>query len=123
MHSTWKVFRGDSTDSGDLLFSVKRSSLFQFKTTLDVFLATNTREDVCDFKAKGNFSQRSCVIYAGNSSTVVAQMHKKQSLQSVFLGKDKFMVTVNPNIDYAFIVALIVILYQINIPQSSPPTS
>jgi hypothetical protein len=44
------------------------------------------------------------------------QMHKKQSLKSVFLGKDHFMVTVNPNIDYAFIVALIVILYDINRP-------
>jgi hypothetical protein len=42
------------------------------------------------------------------------QMHKKQSLKRVFLGKNKFMVTVNPNIDYAFIVALIVILYNIN---------
>lgn len=41
-------------------------------------------------------------------------MHKKTSIQSVLLGKDKFMVTVYPNIDYAFIVALIVILDEIN---------
>ncbi|XP_062167938.1 protein LURP-one-related 15-like [Alnus glutinosa] len=115
-HDRWKVFRGDSTNSGDLLFSAKRSSMFQCKTTLHVFLANNTREDVCDFKVKATFSERSCVIYAGDSSTEVAQMHKKQSLKSVFLGKDHFMVTVNPNIDYAFIVALIVILYDINRP-------
>ena len=38
------------------------------------------------------------------------QMHKKQSL----FGKEKFMVTVNPNIDYAFIAAVIVILCEIN---------
>jgi hypothetical protein len=38
------------------------------------------------------------------------QMHKKQSL----FGKDKFMVTVNPKIDYAFIAAVIVILCEIN---------
>lgn len=36
------------------------------------------------------------------------------SAQSVLLGKDNFMVTVYPNIDYAFIVALIVILDEIN---------
>lgn len=41
-------------------------------------------------------------------------MHKKMSAQSVLLGKDNFMVTVYPNIDYAFIVALIVILDEIN---------
>lgn len=42
------------------------------------------------------------------------QMHKKHSVESVFLGKDKFMVTVYPNVDYAFIVALIAILDGIN---------
>jgi hypothetical protein len=75
MHSRWKVFRGDNTDSDYLLFSAKRSSMFQFNTTLDVFLAKNTKDDVCDFKVKGSFNwQQSCVIYAGNSSTVLAQV-------------------------------------------------
>lgn len=41
-------------------------------------------------------------------------MHKKHTVQSVLLGKDKFTVTVYPNMDYAFIVALIVILDEIN---------
>ena len=41
-------------------------------------------------------------------------MHKKQNVQSVLLGKENFSVTVYPNIDYAFIVALIVILDDIN---------
>ena len=42
------------------------------------------------------------------------QMQKQVTAGSFFLGKDKFMVTVYPNIDYAFIVALIVILDAIN---------
>lgn len=42
------------------------------------------------------------------------QMHRKHSVQSVMLGKDTFAVTVYPNVDYAFIVALIVILDEIN---------
>ena len=42
------------------------------------------------------------------------QMHKKHNVQSVVLGKDTFAVTVYPNVDYAFIVALIVILDEIN---------
>lgn len=45
---------------------------------------------------------------------MLLQMHKKHTVQSLLIGKDRFMVTVYPNIDYAFIVALIVILDEIN---------
>jgi hypothetical protein len=37
-------------------------------------------------------------------------MHKKTTAQSVLIGKDHFNVTVYPNVDYAFVVALVVIL-------------
>lgn len=70
----WQVFKGDSKDSSDLLFSAKRSSMFQLKTKLDVFLANNTKEEVCDFKVKGSWLERSRVVYAGESSTIVAQV-------------------------------------------------
>ncbi|KAL8102111.1 protein LURP-one-related 15-like [Apium graveolens] len=114
MHSTWKVYRGDSNDSRDLIFTVKRSSLFQIKTQLYVFLASNTSKDNRDFKIKGSWSEKSCTISAGKSSTVIAQMHKKNSISNDLLGKDKFAVTVYPHVDYAFIVALVVILEEIN---------
>lgn len=45
---------------------------------------------------------------------VEKQMHRKHSVQSIVLGKDTFGVTVYPNVDYAFIVALVVILEEIN---------
>lgn len=70
----WQVFRGDSKESRDLIFSAKRSSGFQLKTTLHVFLANNTTENARDFKIKGSWLQRSCVIYAGKSSTIIAQV-------------------------------------------------
>lgn len=41
-------------------------------------------------------------------------MHKKNTVQSMLTGQDQFMVTVFPNVDFAFIVALIVILNEIN---------
>ncbi|KAF7825460.1 protein LURP-one-related 10-like [Senna tora] len=113
-HDRWQAFRGESTEPNDMLFTLKRSSLIQFKTKLDVFLAGNTKEEVCDFKIKGSWLERSCVVYAGESNTIVAQMHKKHTAQSILLGKTNFMVTVYPNVDYAFIVALIVILDEIN---------
>lgn len=73
-HDRWKIFRGESVEAKDLIFSVKRSSMIQFKTKLHVFLANNTKEDVCDYRIEGSWSERSCVIYAGESNTVIAQV-------------------------------------------------
>ncbi|KAE8668653.1 Protein LURP-one-related 15 [Hibiscus syriacus] len=114
VHDRWQVFRGESTEDKDLIFTVKRSSMIQFKTKLHVFLASNPKEDVSDFRVEGSWLERSCTVYSGESNTILAQMHKKHSVQSVLLGKDKFMVTVYPNVDYAFVVALIAILDGIN---------
>ncbi|XP_058110536.1 protein LURP-one-related 15-like isoform X2 [Magnolia sinica] len=73
MHRRWQAFRGESSDAKDLLFSVKKSSLLQFKTALDVFLASNTKEEVPDFKIQGSYFERSCTIYNGDASIVIAQ--------------------------------------------------
>ncbi|XP_068644497.1 protein LURP-one-related 10-like [Aristolochia californica] len=114
-HRRWQAFRGDSTDSKNLLFSVKKASLIQlFKTQLDVFLASNTSEHTCDFHVKGSFFERSCTIYLGNSNVIVAQMNKKYTAKNIVLGKDAFGVTVYPYVDYAFITALIIMLDEIN---------
>ncbi|KAM3737856.1 hypothetical protein ACB098_09G087900 [Castanea mollissima] len=113
-HNRWQAFRGESTDSKNLLCSARTRSMLYLKTKLDVYLAHNTTEKVCDFKVEGSWLDRSCVIYAGGSSTVIAKMHKKYTVQSILIGNDNFIVTVYPNIDHAFIVALIVILDEIN---------
>uniref|UniRef100_A0A251S4W8 Putative zinc finger, CCHC-type, Tubby C-terminal-like domain protein n=1 Tax=Helianthus annuus TaxID=4232 RepID=A0A251S4W8_HELAN len=73
VHNRWVVFRGDSSDSKDLIFTAKQSSLIQLKTSLDVFLGYNDKENVCDFKVKGSWFDRSCTIYAGDGATIIAQ--------------------------------------------------
>lgn len=73
-HRRWQVFRGDSSSFQDLIFSVKKSSLFQLKTELHVFLASNTKEESWDFKVKGSWLERSCTIYARDEENVVAQV-------------------------------------------------
>ncbi|KAI4338977.1 hypothetical protein MLD38_023973 [Melastoma candidum] len=113
-HYRWQVFRGESTEQNDMLFSAKTSSILYLKTKLHVFLANNVTEDVCDFRVEGSWFDRSCVVYLGETSTVVAQMKRKHTVGSVLIGKDNYMVTVHPNIDYAFMVAVIVILDEIN---------
>ncbi|XP_078437961.1 protein LURP-one-related 15-like [Wolffia australiana] len=111
-HSTWKVFRGDGTEDGDLLFIAKRSRVMQLKTTLNVFLAENTCATVPDFKLKGSYCDRSCIIYSGDSSTIVAEMKKHRKLKDMILGKES--VTILPNVDQALIVALIILYNEIN---------
>ncbi|PHT43276.1 hypothetical protein CQW23_17301 [Capsicum baccatum] len=113
-HNRWQAFRGEGTYPKQLLFSVKKSELLQFmKTKLYVYLDTNTKEEVCDFKIEGSWMEKSCFIYASNY-TEIAKMHKKRTASSMLVGKDNFGVIVSANVDFAFIVALIVILDEIN---------
>ncbi|KAJ8898923.1 hypothetical protein K2173_008416 [Erythroxylum novogranatense] len=103
MHGRWQVFKGESTEEKDLLFSVKKSSLMQSRTQSDAFLASNpTSESDPDFKVKGS------TIYLGGdeSNVVVAEMFKRD--------RDNFAVRVYPNVDYAFIVGLVVVSDKMN---------
>ncbi|XP_058748503.1 protein LURP-one-related 15-like [Vicia villosa] len=103
-NDTWKAFRGESEEAKDLIFTRKLSSLIQLRTKLDVFLANNSTQD-CDFTVKANLSQKTWKVYIGNSDNLVAQIKKK--LGTMF-SREKYMVNVSPNMDYAFIVALVV---------------
>ncbi|KAJ3669426.1 hypothetical protein LUZ60_011376 [Juncus effusus] len=114
MHSRWNVFRGDSSDPNDLIFTVKKSHIFQFKTELDVFLAGNMAEQSCDFKIKASWLDRDCTFYLGNTDNIIALMSRQYTVKNVILGKDTFGITVYPNVDYAFVVAIIVILDEIH---------
>ncbi|KAH6777945.1 hypothetical protein C2S51_009257 [Perilla frutescens var. frutescens] len=74
LRSTWEVFRGKGKNEKDLIFSVRRASIFQMKTKLVVFMAKNKSEDVCNYTVEGSWFERSCEVYAGDSSVIVAQV-------------------------------------------------
>ncbi|KAJ6765457.1 hypothetical protein OIU79_021620 [Salix purpurea] len=93
------------------------NSLVNLRQKLDVFLPNNKGE-VPDFKVKGGYGESSCSILLGDSNTMLAQMHRLHSLTTMILDSDSFGVTVYPNVDYAFIVALVVILDEINADRS-----
>ncbi|KAI3925200.1 hypothetical protein MKW92_024039 [Papaver armeniacum] len=117
----WKVYIGDSTNSKDLLFSVKKSQHpIKFKTELDVFLSSNTTEDSCDFKISQTYSENSCVIYRGDSENIIAEMNKNKTVvRDKTRGKDRYSVTIHPNVDYAFVIAIYVVLNEINTSRSN----
>ncbi|KAJ0088385.1 hypothetical protein Patl1_31488 [Pistacia atlantica] len=81
LHEKWHVFRGDSTDFKDLLFTVRRSSVIQLKTTLKVCLASNSKDDVYDFKVKGSWREKLALF-----------MQKMLPVGGILVGKDKFTV-------------------------------
>ncbi|KAJ4790963.1 LURP-one-like protein [Rhynchospora pubera] len=113
LHQRWNVYRGDWKDQRDLIFTVKEICMLQLKTELDVFLARNTTEQHCNFKVKGSSFEKSWTLYLGNSNTIIARTSRQSGIRSVLLGKDIFRATVYPNVDYAFVVAIIVILDEI----------
>ncbi|KAK9054893.1 hypothetical protein SSX86_025972 [Deinandra increscens subsp. villosa] len=113
IHGRWQAFKGESTAHKDLLFSVKKSSTPKHETELNVFLVENKEETVCDCKVMGNWETKSCSIYAQDGSTILAEVHDKQNITNVVQGKDTFGITVYPEVDYVFIVALVVILTEI----------
>lgn len=80
MHYRWQAFKGDCKDGSDLVFTTKTSSIWNLKTKVDVFLAGNTAQKVCDFRVKGNYIGRSCAFYLGNSDVMIAQVRKKNTL-------------------------------------------
>ena len=78
VHGRWEVFKGGNIDSTDLLFSIKRSSLTHKKNIdLDVFLAKNKEESVCDFKVNAGADKKSCDVCAHGSSTILAKVSKE----------------------------------------------
>ncbi|KAK9290670.1 hypothetical protein L1049_008843 [Liquidambar formosana] len=110
-HNKCQVFKGDSSDPKDLLFTAKRYSILTFDKEVEVFLPNNKAKESCDFKVK--WGNDSCIFTAGEF-TQIAKMHRKHNCASYFLGKHKFMLEVQPNIDHAFIVALVVFLDDIH---------
>ncbi|KAK2452849.1 hypothetical protein P8452_00548 [Trifolium repens] len=103
---SWKAYKGESKEPKDLIFTIRPSSLIQLRTKLIVFLANNNTE-VCDFTVKGDLFGQSWKVLIGESDNVVAQINKKPR---ALFSREKFIVSVCPNIDYAFIVALTVTL-------------
>ncbi|XP_014497328.1 protein LURP-one-related 15-like isoform X2 [Vigna radiata var. radiata] len=103
LHERCKVFKGESTDSSQLLCSVEKinnKSIPPGITKLNVFLAKNQEKKKSDFRVIVSGIQSSCTVYIGESPNIIAKMENNGG----------FNVMVYPNVDYAFIVALLMIV-------------
>ncbi|KAH9574184.1 hypothetical protein CY35_01G042900 [Sphagnum magellanicum] len=103
VQDVWHMYAGDSEQ---LICKVKKSSKLQEGPCTDVFLASNTSESMPDFTLEGNFFERNLKILHGEQA--IAEVTQQ-------IGEDTFGVTVFPEGDYAFVIALLVIMDAIDL--------
>ncbi|KAL2318423.1 hypothetical protein Fmac_032299 [Flemingia macrophylla] len=94
-------------DKGNPIVTLYKKNLSKIQTggmsRLDVFLANNTDESMCDFRVITYGNQiSSCTVYYRESPKVVAKIENNMG----------FNVWIEPNMDSAFIMALIMIIME-----------
>ncbi|OAY38340.1 hypothetical protein MANES_10G006900v8 [Manihot esculenta] len=99
----WKAHDGENSS----IFSVQQSHPFQIKKELHVFLA-DFKGKSPDFLVIGSYTSLSFKVFKGHR--LLAEIKHNFTLESFYKGKEKYNVTIYPEVDYAFIVALLVIL-------------
>ncbi|KAG6760042.1 hypothetical protein POTOM_036541 [Populus tomentosa] len=110
----WKAHAGESTDDSNVLFTVKQSHPLQIKKAINVFLTANSKKKEPDFHISGSYTSLSFKVYQGRR--LIAEVKHNFTLESFCKGKERYKVKVYPEVDYAFVVALLVILDEIDTP-------
>ncbi|CAN1325603.1 Protein LURP-one-related 14 [Linum perenne] len=125
----WSAYANDDipADQGmitndNLLFTVKQSHPLQIKKDLNVYLSTDHHQlnpnnninsktglvDAPDFNVTGSYTSLSFKVYKGHR--ILAEVKHNFTLESFYKGKERFTIKVYPEVDYAFIIALLVII-------------
>ncbi|KAJ0266229.1 hypothetical protein HA466_0002630 [Hirschfeldia incana] len=110
LHDGWTVHRGEGSDPTELMFTVKRSNALQWRARLDVFFQSHHLPG--NFSVVGTYFDDSAKVY--HSNAVIAEVKEKTTFGGFFKGKQDFVVRINPGVDYAFVVSLLVILNETN---------
>jgi uncharacterized protein YxjI len=113
MHDTWQIYSAADT----VLATVKKSSLVQFKTAMDVFLGSSSSSKNPDYVMQGDFLDRNLTIFQGAQQA--ALVTRQITFASVVVDKDNFGVTIFPGVDIALIFALIVIMDEVYVHHDS----
>lgn len=80
MRYKWEVYKGESTESEDLLFSVTEPNLFSIRTSLDVSLPTQQPStDISstikpDFRTYGRYIGSSFKLFEPIHNTLLAEV-------------------------------------------------
>ncbi|KMZ69188.1 hypothetical protein ZOSMA_21G00420 [Zostera marina] len=105
----YRIFRGDSIDQSNLLWTANASSIFEFSSIMDVFAVTNMARKPCDFKIKKKLFSESYYFHSGDSDAVVAKIKTINKLQNFLKLKETRRLEIFQEVDLSFIVALYVV--------------
>ncbi|CAL1387765.1 unnamed protein product [Linum trigynum] len=107
-------------DNNNLLFTVKQSHPLQIKKDLNVYLSDHhilsngnmnnptKKIGAPDFNVIGSYTSLSFKVYKGHR--ILAEVKHNFTLESFYKGKERYTIKVYPEVDYAFIIALLVII-------------
>lgn len=109
LHDTWEIYAGESST---VLATVKKSSIVQFRTSMDCMLA-NSNTGKRNYQIKGDFFDRNVTIFRGAEQAAV--LTRQMTFTNLVLSKDTFGVTIFPGVDEALIFALIVIMDEVHL--------
>ncbi|KAK9070745.1 hypothetical protein SSX86_011147 [Deinandra increscens subsp. villosa] len=107
MHRRRQAYKGDHHEHRRL-FTVRKTrghKSFRF----DVYLTSNMTESTFNYRVYDNFKDGTSMIFAQDKATVLAQLHTQVSHQKAVKSEEKFSVSLSPNVDKAFVSALLII--------------
>ncbi|XP_073015898.1 protein LURP-one-related 12-like [Primulina eburnea] len=110
LHQRWEGFAGERMEGHDPLFSVRRSSLIG-RSAITVEVYSNTGEE---YQIEGSFACRSCTVFNAEKEAVAKIRRKVDASTNVVLGKDVFLLSLKPGFGGAFVMALVLVLDQID---------
>ncbi|KAI5392466.1 protein LURP-one-related 5 [Lathyrus oleraceus] len=112
LHQRWEGFKGERKDGDKPIFNVKRSSIIgRSRTTITVEVHDNSG---VEYFIEGCFPQRCCKIFNATKKLVAEIRRKVDPTTNVMLGKEVFMLCVQPDFDVSFAMGLVLVLDQIN---------
>ncbi|CAI8601318.1 unnamed protein product [Vicia faba] len=112
LHRRWEGFKDDKKEGDKAIFDVRRSSIIGRSQT-NVIVEVHDNPSML-YLIEGCFSQRSCKIFNTRKKLVAEIRRKVDPATSVMLGKEVFVLCVQPNFDVSFIMGLILVLDRIN---------
>ncbi|XP_071726256.1 protein LURP-one-related 15-like [Rutidosis leptorrhynchoides] len=107
MHRRRQAYKGDHHEH-HRLFTVKKTRGYK-SLRYDVYMTSNMTESTFNYRVYDNFKDGTSIIFAQDKVTVLAQLHTQVSRKKEVKTEDKFSVSVSPNVDKAFVSALLII--------------
>ncbi|KAH9569179.1 hypothetical protein CY35_03G118600 [Sphagnum magellanicum] len=109
LHDTWQIYLATDT----LLATVRRASMVQWKTAMDVYLGSSSNSHNPDYVIRGDYFEKNVNIYQGAQQA--ALVTRQLTFANIVRDRDNFGDTIFPGVDIVLIFALIVIMDEVSI--------